>query len=262
MAEMTSYPEGAFCWPELATTDQKAAVAFYRAVFGWNVKDEPIGPTEVYSMLRVGDKDAGAAYTMRPEERQMGMPPHWNSYVNVTSADAAAARAEELGGKVVVKPFDVMDAGRMAVIQDPTGAYVHVWQKGKSAGARVKREPGALCWTELTTGDTGKAEQFYSQLFGWKAKHSSMPGTEYTELLVDGTPEAGMMPTPKEMPNVPPNWLPYFEVTDADATASKVTVNGGKAIVPPTDIPNVGRFSVLQDPQGAVFAIIKMTQRV
>lgn len=257
MAEMTSYPQGAFCWPELATTDQNAAMTFYKAIFGWGVKDEPMGPGEVYSMLSVGGKNLGAAYTMRAAEREMGLPPHWNAYISVKNADDAAKRAEELGGKVVVKPFDVMEAGRMAVIQDPTGAYFQVWQKAKSAGAQVKNENGSLCWTELTTGDTKKAEKFYAQLFGWTAKPSAMPGVEYTEFMVDGKPEAGMMPTPKEMPNVPPNWLPYFQVADVDGTSSKAAANGAKTLVPPTDIPNTGRFSVLMDPQGAAFAVFK-----
>jgi predicted enzyme related to lactoylglutathione lyase len=124
----------------------------------------------------------------------------------------------------------------------------------------VEQGPGALCWTELTTGDTKTAEKFYSQLFGWTAKHSNIPGMEYTEFHVDGTADAGMMPTPKEMPNVPPNWLPYFEVTDTDASASKAVGAGGTQIVPPTDIPNVGRFAIIQDPQGAVFALFKGAQ--
>jgi predicted enzyme related to lactoylglutathione lyase len=257
MPEVTSYPVGSFCWPELATTDQQGATAFYKAIFGWTIKDEPMGPNEVYSILKVGDKEAGAAYTMRAEERQMGLPPHWNTYISVANADEAARRAQELGGKVIAPAFDVMDAGRMAIIQDPTGAYFQVWQKGKSVGARVRRETGALCWTELTTGDTRRAETFYTGLFGWTAKRSTMPGMDYTEFLVNGTPEGGMMQTPKEMPNIPPNWLPYFQVDDVDRTASTAAANGAKTLVPPSDIPNTGRFSVLMDPQGAAFAIYK-----
>jgi uncharacterized protein len=257
MADMNGNTPGTFCWVELATTDQKSAVSFYRDLFGWDVNDQPMGPTETYSLFKLRGRDAAAAYTMRDEERKSGMPPHWNMYVAVKSADEAAKRAAELGGKVVAPPFDVMDAGRMAVLQDPTGAYVCVWQGGKSQGVGVKREPGALCWTELTTGDTKTAEKFYSQLFGWTAKQSAMPGMEYTEWQVNGTSEGGMMPTPKDMPNVPPNWLPYFEVRDPDATATKAKSLGANTIVPPTDIPNVGRFSIVQDPQGAVFAIFK-----
>lgn len=257
MGDVTTLNPGTFCWAELATTDQKGAKAFYGALFGWDIKDEPMGPTETYTLFKLRGRDSAATYTMREEERKQGMPPHWNMYVGVKSADDVAKRAGELGGKVVAPPFDVMEAGRMSVIQDPTGAYVCLWEGKKSTGLQVKREPGALCWTELTTGDTKAAEKFYTQLFGWGAKHSTMPGMEYTEFQVGGTSEGGMMPTPKDMPNVPPNWLPYFEVRDPDASAAKAGSLGAKMIVPPTDIPQVGRFAIVQDPQGAVFAIFK-----
>lgn len=263
MADVDSVPPGSFCWAELATTDQKAAVAFYKNLFGWDVNDQPMGPDETYSMFQLRGRDVGAAYSMRPEERQSGAPPHWNSYVSVTNADEAAKKAESLGGKVVMKPFDVMDAGRMAVIQDPTGAFFHVWQAGRSIGTRVQREPGALTWTELSTNDTQKAEQFYTQLFGWSAKAGGEGVNAYTEFSVNGAPGAGMMDSKVYGADnkVPPNWMPYFQVSDTDATASKAKELGGRTIVPPTDIPNVGRFSVVQDPQGAVFAVIRMDPR-
>jgi predicted enzyme related to lactoylglutathione lyase len=263
MADVDSLPPGSFCWAELATTDQKAAVAFYKNLFGWEVNDQPMGPDGTYSMFQLRGREVGAACSMRPEERQSGAPPHWNSYVSVTNADDAAKKAESLGGKVVMKPFDVMDAGRMAVLQDPTGAFFQVWQAGSSIGTRVQREPGALTWTELATNDTKKAEQFYTQLFGWKSKVGGEGVNEYTEFSVDGMPGAGMMDSKLYGPNNqgPPNWMPYFQVSDADATANKAKELGGQAIVPPTDIPNVGRFSVLQDPQGAVFAVIRMNPR-
>lgn len=257
MADVQSITPGTFSWAELATTDQRAAEKFYGALFGWEVNAQPMGPTETYTLFKLRGKDSAAAYTMRDEERKQGMPPHWNMYVGVQNADETAQKASALGGKVVAPPFDVMDAGRMAVLQDPTGAYICIWQGKRSTGLQVKREPGALCWTELTTGDTKTAEKFYTQLFGWTPKRSNMPGMEYTEFHVGSAAEGGMMPTPKEMPNVPPNWLPYFEVRDPDATATKAASLGGRPIVPPTDIPQVGRFSVIQDPQGAVFAIFK-----
>jgi len=99
MPDVDTLPPGSFCWPELATTDQKAAVAFYKNLFGWDVNDQPIGPSETYSMFQMRGREVGAAYNMRPEERQHGVPPHWNSYVSVTSADEAAKKAQELGGR-------------------------------------------------------------------------------------------------------------------------------------------------------------------
>src|ERR1700704_20276 len=136
VAEFTSHTPGTFSWPELATTDQKAAVEFYRALFGWDLNEQPMGPTETYSMFQVRGREVGAAYTMRPEEKQSGAPPHWNSYVTVANVDETVKHAQELGAKVFAPPFDVMDAGRMAVLQDPTGAVFQVWQAKKSIGAK------------------------------------------------------------------------------------------------------------------------------
>ena len=152
--DFDSLPPGTFCWPELSTTDQKGGVAFYRGLFGWDLNEQPLGPGETYSMFQMRGREVAAAYTMRPEERQHGAPPHWNAYVTVTSADETAKRARQLGGSVLVPPFDVMEHGRMAVLQDPTGAVFQVWQPKKHPGAKILGEPGALCWTELATRDT------------------------------------------------------------------------------------------------------------
>jgi uncharacterized protein len=248
---------GTFCWPELATTDQKAAVAYYGALFGWDVNEQPIGPTETYSIFQLHGRDSGAACSLRPEEQQHGIPPHWNAYVAVKSADETATRAQELGGTVLAAPFDVMESGRMAVIQDPTGATFCVWQAKQHVGIRVKNEAGALCWTELATRDTKRAEAFYTQLFGWTPKHSAPgSGMEYTEFSIDGQPGVGMMPMPEMVPSfVPSYWMPYFQVANVDASATKGKELGGDLKVPPTDISNAGRFAVLTDPQGAMFAI-------
>jgi predicted enzyme related to lactoylglutathione lyase len=255
MADIDSLPPGSFCWPELSTTDQKGAVAFYRALFGWTVDEQPIGPTETYSMFQLRGRHVAAAYTRRAEEKDV--PPHWGSYIAVASADESVKKAKALGAQVFAEPFDVMEAGRMAVLQDPTGAVFHVWQPNTHAGARVLSEPGARCWTELSTRDTKAAEAFYTQLFGWVPKHSP-PGSpmEYTEFSVAGRPSVGMMVMPKEMPAfVPAFWLPYFQVADVDASAEKAKSSGGKIQLPPMDIPGTGRFAMVTDPQGAEFAI-------
>src|SRR5262245_51028989 len=259
MADVSTHAPGTFSWPELATTDQKGGTAFYRDLFGWIVNDMPMGPDEVYSMFEMRGAPVGAAYTMRPEERQHGAPPHWNSYVTVPSADDATKRAQELGGKVFAPPFDVMDVGRMSVLQDPTGAVFQVWEPKRHIGARIVNEPGALCWTELTTSDTKAAETFYTQLFGWTPKHSAPSAVmEYTEFSVGGTPSIGMMAKPPDMPaHIPSYWMPYFQVTSVDSSASKAKDLGGKVMVGPQDIPDAGRFAILVDPQGAMFAVFQ-----
>jgi predicted enzyme related to lactoylglutathione lyase len=196
---------------------------------------------------------------LRPEERQSGAPPHWNLYVTVANVDETAKRAQGLGAKVFASPFDVMDVGRMAVLQDPTGAVFHLWQAKKHIGAKILNEPSTLCWSELATRDTKAAETFYTRLFGWTAKHSTPgAGMEYTEFSNQGQSGVGMLPMPAQVPaGVPSYWMPYFQVADCDASAAKATQLGASVMVPPHDIPKTGRFAILTDPQGAMFAVFK-----
>ncbi len=252
MPEVTKHEPGSFCWAELATTDDGSAKKFYTTLFGWGFDDMPAGPGMIYTTLKKGDKSVGALYKLGPDQK--GVPPHWNTYVSVASADGTARKAKELGGKVLMEPFDVMDLGRMAIVEDPQGARICVWEPKKHIGAMVVNEPGALCWAELDTTDTDSAKSFYTGLFGWGAKVSP----EYTEWQQGGASIGGMMKIPKEWGPVPPNWLVYFATADCDATAKKAGELGGGTIVPPTDIPEAGRFCVLRDPQGAVFAVYKM----
>jgi predicted enzyme related to lactoylglutathione lyase len=263
VADFTSHAPGTFSWPELSTSDQKGANAFYSGLFGWEINDQPMGPGDVYTMYQMRGKPIGAAATQRPDEKQMGIPPHWNSYVTVKSADESAKKAESLGGKIFAPPFDVMDVGRMAVIQDPTGAVFQIWEPKKHIGAMILNEPGTLCWTELTTTDTKAAEAFYTGLFGWTPKHSAAGAPmEYTEFSVGGVPSIGMMPKPEQMPaHVPSYWMPYFQVASCDAGTAKAKELGGKVMVGPQDSPGTGRFTIASDPQGAVFALFEFKRQ-
>jgi len=257
MADISAHAPGAFSWPELSTTDQRGGAAFYRALFDWEADEQPIGPTDTYTMFKMRGREVAAATTLQADQRKMGVPPHWNNYVTVKSADETAARAKALGGNVLAPAFDVMDVGRMAVLQDPTGAVFMIWEPRKQIGARILNEPGALCWTELTTSDPPAAEKFYTALFGWTAKHSA-PGAvmQYTEFSVGDTPGIGMMAKPKEMPaHIPSYWMPYFQIANLDASVGKAKGMGGRLVVGPNDISNMGRFAIMTDPQGAIFAI-------
>ena len=252
--ELMQHPQGNFCWVELGTTDAAAAKKFYSSVFGWDYEDNPMGPDQVYTMINLGGKTVGALYKMGPE--QQGVPPNWQPYISVNSADETAAKARELGANIVVEPFDVADHGRMAVFADPTGAMIAIWQAKDHHGAQLVNAPGAMCWNELETRDPKAAQQFYGALLGWKAKES--PG--YTEWMNQGTPIGGMMEmTGDRWKGIPPHWMPYFAVADCDKTVATVKDSGGKAYVEPTDIPGTGRFAVLADPQGAVFSVIQLT---
>lgn len=247
MATISSYDPGMFCWMELATGDHKAAQAFYGGLFSWTANEMPMPDGNVYVMLQKDGKDVGALYENKKT------PPNWLSYIAVASADETTARAKELGANVIQAPFDVMDVGRMAVLADPEGAVFAIWQRGRHFGAQVARETHSLCWNELETRQRDKAVQFYGSLFGYQTKVSP----EYVELHVGETPVGGIMQMHQGMEGVPPHWMAYFCVTSCDDSTAKVQSLGGGVLVPPMDIPNVGRFSVVRDPQGASFALFE-----
>src|SRR3954451_5001467 len=167
MGERDGFEPGTFCWVDLATTDQDGAKSFYAELFGWEADDMPAGDGIVYSMQRVRGNDVAAIAPQPEQQREAGVPPAWNNYVWVESADAAAERAAELGATVHAPPFDVLEAGRMAVIQAPQGAFFMAWQPNQHRGAGLVNEPGALCWNELASPDLDASAAFYHDLFGW-----------------------------------------------------------------------------------------------
>jgi uncharacterized protein len=259
MGNQMKHPVGNFCWFELGTNDQARAKEFYTQLFGWNYVDHPLPPEMggAYTMWRVGDKEVGACYQLGPQ--QEGIPPHWMPYVAVENCDAAAAKVTELGGELVMPPFDVMEHGRMTAFKDTTGAVLSIWQPKEHFGADLVNAPGAVCWGELGTPDTASAKSFYGGLFGWSWKEST-DGMPYTEIVNAGQPIGGILAmSGPEWAGVPPHWGIYFMVEDCDATATKASELGGNIHVPPTDIPHTGRFALLQDPQGAHFSVIKLT---
>jgi len=213
MSTITQHAPGTFCWPELMTLDQEGARKFYSALFGWDSSDSPLGEGEIYTIFKLGGRDVAALYTMRKEQRDQGVPPNWQAYVAVESADDAAKQAAALGATVLMGPFDVMDHGRMAVIKDPQGAVFCVWQANKTPGVTVLNEPNALVWTELATTDTAAAAKFYTGLFPWQAEAMQGPGSYTRFKRPDGNAAGGMMALAPEQQGTPPYWLSYFNVT-------------------------------------------------
>ncbi|MEO8432470.1 MAG: VOC family protein [Acidobacteriota bacterium] len=257
MPRIESHEPGTFCWAELATSDGPAARRFYTELFGWASEDIPMGGDQVYTMLRLSGREVGAAYQMGADEAGRGVPPHWNSYVSVESADETAAKVRSGGGSVLAEPFDVMDIGRMAVLQDPAGAVLAVWEPRRHVGATLAAEPGAPCWYECVTRDPAAAARFYGSVFGWTTKQD--PATaEYTELFLGGKVVGGMMPIAPEWGPVPSHWMVYIQVAGCDATVEKARAKGGTVRKPPSEIPGIGRFAILADPQGAAFSIIQL----
>jgi len=253
MGERTKYTPGTFSWVELATTDQEAAKTFYGGLFGWGGDDLPIGDGVFYSMMSVGGKPVAAIAPQPQVQRDAGVPPVWQSFVTVESADATAARVQELGGTVHAGPFDVMEAGRMAVIQDPQGAFFNIWEPGANHGAALVNEPGALVWNELESPDLDAATAFYSGLFGWTVAPFEDSAEPYLAIR-NGEANNGGMRGPSGPSAAPSHWLVYFGIGDIDAGLAKVSELGGTLLAGPIDI-QIAKIGVVADPQGAVFAL-------
>src|SRR3954466_4704857 len=251
MGERTGFAPGTFCWIDLATTDQEAAKTFYSELFGWEIEDMPAGDGMIYSMARLNGRAAAAIAAQPPQQAEAGVPPAWNNYVSVESADAAAEKASELGGTVHAPPFDVLEAGRMAVIQDPQGAFFMAWEPRQMFGAGVVNEPGALCWNELASTDLEASAGFYRDLFGWTMAPWEEIERPYYIIQVGEKGNGGIRPA---MDGEPPNWSAYFATDDLDGGVAKVGELGGTKMMDPIDI-GVAKIAPVQDPQGAVFAL-------
>ena len=227
MPHIEKHPPGAFCWIELSTTDQNAAKSFYSSLFGWTSQDFPMGPTDFYTMFQLEGRDA------------------------------AASRIPQLEGKLLAPPFDVYDIGRMAVVQDPTGAVFALWQPKKHTGTGISGVPGTLCCADLMTPDPARAKEFYTGLFGWRIIKGENDPSGYLHIANGENFIGGIPPAKFRDPNVPPHWLAYFIVSNCDESAAKAKELGAKIHLPPMTIENVGRWAILADPQGAVFAIFQ-----
>jgi predicted enzyme related to lactoylglutathione lyase len=260
MAVIKIHKPGVFCWTDLGTTDVAASKKFYRSVFGATITDFPMGPgNEKYSILRVKGKDVCGIYPMSAEQKKMKAPPAWLPYISVASANAGAKKAKSAGGKIVAKPMDVGDVGRMAVVADPTGAMFALWQAGTRRGAQLDDTPGTVGWHDLNTMNPPVAGKFYSKVFGWKSVDQDYSGNAYHLFKLGRTNVCGMWPFP--MKKLGPSWLTYWQVSDCAKTVSKVKRLGGRALMGTTIVPGMARFAVLKDPQGAAFGVLEPARR-
>ena len=251
MGERTEHTAGAFSWVELLTSDEAGAKAFYGALLGWDWEDAPLPEEGTYTLVLKDGKRVAGLYQPPPENAG---PPAWLSYVAVEDADAAAAKAGELGATVLAGPFDVMEAGRMAVLQDPQEAVFAVWQAGQQIGAELVNDPGSLTMNQLNAADLEGARDFYTGLFGWRFEVAS-EDPPYWGIYNGDVLNGGLMPLPPNA-GAPPHWLAYFTTADLDGAAARIPGLGGSVIVAPTAVP-AGRFLVASDPQGAVFALFE-----
>jgi predicted enzyme related to lactoylglutathione lyase len=252
MSETSGFKPGAPSWVDIGT-DVEAAKSFYGGLFGWDyLSAGPPEETGGYGFFTKGGKMvAGVGPQQNPG------PPSWSVYFDTEDADASTATIKGAGGTVVMEPMDVMGAGRMAVFQDPNGAFFSIWQAGLHKGSELVSEDGAMCWAELTTRDVAGAKEFYPKVFGWQQEthEGEMAYTEF-HLAPGADAVAGMMAMPDAVPaEVPSYWSVYFGVPDVDASTQKAVGLGATVLAGPADIPGGGRFSVIHDPQGAVVGL-------
>ncbi len=259
MGTRERYEPGTFSWVDLGTDDPEAAKAFYVALFGWQTEDVPMGTGGPYTMCTLGDGVVCAIYgreaAQGPSGPQSGGqgPPAWLSYVTVADADATVAQARAAGAMAAQDAFDVFDAGRMAVVQDPAGAHFALWQPGTSIGATLVNVPGAFCLNQLNTSDPERAAAFYTEVFGWRIEQVATEPAPYWGIWNGPGLNGGMMALPPDAPAS--HWLLYFASDDIDATAARTGELGGRVLVPPVEVPG-GRIAVAMDPSGATFAFL------
>jgi predicted enzyme related to lactoylglutathione lyase len=254
MYVMKAYPDGLFCWVDVTTTDLARAKAFYGGLFGWEFDDQQTDMGTIYSMCQIEGRNVAGMGPLSPDMQEQGIPPFWSSYVKHSDVDAVAGRVTENGGTLMFPPMDVMDAGRMIMATDPAGAVFGVWQPKSHIGAQVVNSPNTLVWTELQTRDVEGSKAFYGAVFGWT---NEVDPNGYVTFAVENRAQAGMMQIDESWGDVPNNWSIYFLVEDCQAAAEKAKELGGSLLVPPTKAGEMGTFSVVRDPQGAIFSIMQ-----
>lgn len=234
MGARTSYAPGTFSWVDLTTPDAGAAKAFYGELFGWDADGSTTWRLD-------GDAVSGLA---RPST-----PSRWRNYVTVTDVAATVERAQALGGRAT-GVADVGDAGRTALVTDPDGAELALWEPRGRIGAERVNDVGFLCMNELVTAEIGAAREFYEGLFGWRTEIVDT-GPLVVFAYNGETLNAAFLEGPA---GEPPYWRPCFTVASTEAAAERVRALGGTVLVEPEDNAD-GRVAVARDPHGARFSV-------
>jgi predicted enzyme related to lactoylglutathione lyase len=251
MGQRTAYAPGTFCLVGLAAADPEPATRFYTSLFGWDSEEVSAGEAGTYTILRRIGKEVAILYRQTPQARAAGASPHWTSYISVEDADATAARAADLGGAAVFREsFDVLDAGRVAAIADPTGTIVSLWQPRSLVGAALVNDVGAWCWNELITTDLERAKAFFGELLGWEYE---IDERGYASIKNAGALNGRMRERTGREPGGPAQWLPYFTVENVDDVVRQAEGAGGRRLKPTTET-ELAWLALIEDPQGALFA--------
>jgi predicted enzyme related to lactoylglutathione lyase len=250
MSERTSYKPGTPSWVDIGVPDTAKAAEFYGALLGWDAELDPRPEAGGYGMFTLRGKNVAGV----GPQQNTDMPPYWSVYVTVADVDATLAKATAAGATTLAGPIDVFDAGRMAVIQDPVGAFVSMWQPDQHIGAQLVNEPGTFGWNELATNDLAAARAFFGDVFGWGTTDAGSP--DAVLFTVDGEMVCGAHTAG---PGESPAWSVWFTVGDVDAAAAQVEELGGSIVVEPHDM-GFGRGAVVADPSGAVFGLAAVDQ--
>ena len=256
MPERSSYEPGTPSWVDLSASDVDAAKRFYGELFGWTAEDAgPPEETGGYGFFMQGGKRIAGVGPIMGE----GAPAMWSTYFATEDVEAAAQRAKDAGGALMMEPMDVMDAGRMTFVMHPGAGGLGIWQAGNHTGAELVNEPVSLAWNELLSRDVDGAKSFLRSVFGLDPQDQDFEGMTYTTLNLGGKGVGGLMAMPAQMPEgVPSFWQVYFSVADADATVAKAQELGATVMMEPMDAPGIGRMAALTDPQGVGFSVISL----
>lgn len=274
MTVMTSHRFHAFCWLDLVTTDHRKAIEFYHGLFDWSFRETLDGGQTVYdwSLEETVDDGSQVVYSMGVVDGELvagigelppgdDTPPNWTPYICVEDVGATVAQCEGAGGQVIMPPVEVFDAGVMAVIMDPAGAPVGLWQPKAHTGFGRMREHGTVHWMELDSTDASQAKGFFHALLGWSTEADEL-NPDYTLFALEGVELAekylgGLMQMTEDWGDIPSHWLTYFGVNDVERTFSRALELGGEKITEVLNSPH-GRFAILKDPLGAVFALMEL----
>jgi len=260
---MMGYKTGEFCWSEIYTTNVDDARGFYGEVLGWTFDEMKMGDMPPYLMFHVQGKAQGGMCLLQEEHKKHNVPPHWLNFLYAEDVDDLTAKAKNLGATIQVGPMAVGEAGKMSIVTSPTGETFALWKSNDNR----KEEPeqfavGKIGWRELLTKDVNKSKDFYTKLFGYKVKETDMgPMGKYYEFQIGDETVSGMMDMPKEAGHAPSHWGIYFNTDNHDETATRIKKMGGDQVTDAMDVPEVGRMSVVKDPQGAYFNIIQFEKK-
>ena len=259
MAIRTGYKHGQFSWLDLVARDMAEARQFYHELFGWESVDVDTQGGPPYAQFLLEGKKVAGIGQMSEEMLSQERPGNWNSYINVDDIDAICAQVSESGGQVTVPVTDVLEAGKLAFIQDPTGAQVGLWQQGTHFGAELTQDFHCCSWNELLTRDIEAAREFYGRLFDWEFADYTAGDSKYYVVSQQGEESSGMMQMDERWGDMPPRWMVYFAVQSVDLSVDYVRQLGGFVHVHPYDIPE-GRFAMVADLQGGAFDFVEMAE--